>query len=56
MLVDAEPTIASRLMVDAAQVGLESTWCRDGAEALLVAGAEPPTVLVVAAGATTVDA
>jgi DNA-binding response OmpR family regulator len=56
LLVEAEPTIASRLMVDAAEVGLESTWCRDGAEALLVVGAEPPTVLVVAAGATTVDA
>jgi DNA-binding response OmpR family regulator len=56
MLVEAEPAIASRLIEDAAQVGLRTTWCRDGAEALIAIGAEPPDVLVVAAQTDTVDA
>jgi DNA-binding response OmpR family regulator len=56
MLVEADPTIASRLLDFAAQIGLQATWCRDGAEALIAIGAEPPGVLVVAARTDTVDA
>jgi DNA-binding response OmpR family regulator len=56
LLVEAEPTIASRLIDDAAAIGLEITWCRDGAEALIAIGAEPPSVLVIAARTDTVDA
>jgi DNA-binding response OmpR family regulator len=55
LLVEAEPTIASRLIDDAAAIGLEITWCRDGAEALIAIGAEPPSVLVIAARTDTVD-
>ena len=43
-------------MDDAAQIGIETTWCSDGAEALLAIGAEPPDVLVLAARIDTVDA
>ncbi len=56
MLVEAESAIASRLIADAARVGLQITWCRDGAEALIAIGAEPPDVLVIAAQTDSVDA
>lgn len=56
MLVEAEPTIAWRLLDDAKQIGLATTWCRNGAEALVAIGAEPPSVLVVAARTDMVDA
>ncbi|MBV9089994.1 MAG: response regulator transcription factor [Mycobacteriaceae bacterium] len=56
VLVERDPAIASVLVEDAAAVGLETTWCRDGAEALLAVGAEPPAVLIVAAATETVEA
>ena len=56
VLVDTDADIASQLMNDAAQIGIETTWCSDGAEALLAIGAEPPDVLVLAARTDTVDA
>lgn len=43
-------------MQAAAEIGIDTTWCRDGAEALLVVGAEPPNVLVIAARTDAVDA
>ncbi len=56
VLVDTDVDIASQLMDDAAQIGIDTTWCSDGAEALLVIGAEPPDVVVLAARTDTVDA
>ncbi|MCW2654067.1 MAG: two component transcriptional regulator, winged helix family [Mycobacterium sp.] len=56
VLVDADSAIASRLIDDAAGRGLATTWCRDGAEALLAVGAGPADVLVVAARTDTVGA
>jgi DNA-binding response OmpR family regulator len=55
VLVDTDADIASQLMDDAAQMGIETTWCSDGAEALLAIGAEPPDVLVLADRTDTVD-
>ena len=40
VLAETDPAIASQLMHAAAEIGIETTWCRDGAEALLVVGAE----------------
>ena len=56
MLVDTDSDIAAQLMEDAAQIGIDATWCGDGAEALLALGAEPPDVLVLADRIDTVDA
>jgi DNA-binding response OmpR family regulator len=56
VLVDTDADVASQLMDDAAQIGIDTTWCSDGAEALLAIGAEPPDVLVLAARTDTVDA
>lgn len=56
VLVETDPATASRLIQDAAQIGIDTTWCRDGAEALLAVGADPPDVLVIAAHTNTVDA
>jgi DNA-binding response OmpR family regulator len=56
MLVDADPDVASRLMDDAAEIGIDSTWCDDGAEALLAIGEDQPDVLVLAARTNVVDA
>ena len=56
VLVDTDADIAAQLMDDAAQIGIETTWCSDGAEALLAIGAEPPDVLVLADRIDTVDA
>ncbi len=43
-------------MDDAAEIGIETTWCDDGAEALLAIGEEQPNVLVLAARTNVVDA
>lgn len=56
VVAEADPVVAAELIRLAAQLGIESTWCRDGAEALLAVGAELPNVLVVAAETVTVDA
>jgi DNA-binding response OmpR family regulator len=56
VLVDPDVAVAAELMDAAAQIGIETTWCTDGAEALLAIGAEPPDVLVLAARTDTVDA
>ncbi len=56
MLAETDPTIATQLMDAGARMGIETTWCRDGAEALLAVGAEAPDVLVIAAQTNTVDA
>jgi DNA-binding response OmpR family regulator len=56
VLVDTNAAIASQLMDDAAQIGIETIWCSDGAEALLAIGAQPPDVLVLADRTDTVDA
>jgi DNA-binding response OmpR family regulator len=55
VLVDTDPAIASQFMDAAAENGIDSTWCSDGAEALLAIGANPPDVLVLAARTDTVD-
>ena len=49
VLVDTDANVASRLMEDAAAIGIGTTWYTDGAEALLAVGAERPDVLVLAA-------
>lgn len=56
VLVDTDADVASRLMEDAAASGISTTWCTDGAEALLAVGADRPDVLVLAARTDTVDA
>lgn len=56
MVVDTDADVASRLMEDAAEAGIDSTWCDDGAEALLALGVEQPDVLVLAARTNVVDA
>jgi DNA-binding response OmpR family regulator len=56
VLAETDPIIAARLMEDAAQIGIDTTWCRDGAEALLAVGADAPNVLVIAARTDAVDA
>lgn len=43
-------------MEAAALIGIETTWCRDGADALLTVGANPPSALVIAAHTDTVSA
>ena len=55
VLAESDPTVANELIEAAAQIGIETTWCRDGAEALLAVGAEIPNVLVIAAHTDTVD-
>lgn len=56
MLVDTDADVAAHLMDDAAKIGIETTWCDDGAEALLAIGVEQPNVLVLAARTSIVDA
>jgi DNA-binding response OmpR family regulator len=56
VLAETDASTASKFIDDAAQIGIETIWCRDGAEALLAVGAEAPDVLVVAAHTDTVDA
>jgi DNA-binding response OmpR family regulator len=54
--VDADENVAARLMDEAAEVGIGTTWCADGAEALLAIGVQQPDVLVLAAQTEVVDA
>jgi DNA-binding response OmpR family regulator len=56
VVVEALSTVAAALMEAAALIGIDTTWCRDGADALLTVGANPPSVLVVAAHTDTVSA
>ena len=56
LLVDADADVAARLRGDAAEVGIDTTWCADGAEALLAIGVQQPDVLVLAAQTKVVDA
>jgi DNA-binding response OmpR family regulator len=56
VLAEADPHVAGEIITAATMFGIESTWCRDGAEALLAVGAELPNVLVIAARIATVDA
>ena len=56
VLAEPDPTTASRRREDAARIGIDTTWCRDGAGALLAVGADAPNVLVIAAHTDTVDA
>ena len=55
VLAESDPTVAAALVGAATELGIETTWCRDGAEALLAVGAELPNVLVIAALIETVD-
>ncbi|CAN5393621.1 response regulator transcription factor [soil metagenome] len=55
VLAESDSAVAAELIAAAAQIGIETTWCRDGAEALLAVGAELPNVLVIAAHTDTVD-
>jgi DNA-binding response OmpR family regulator len=56
VLAEPDPATASQLIDAAAQIGIDITWCRDGAEALLAVGAEAPDVLVIAARTEAIDA
>ncbi len=56
VVVEANSKVAAALMEAAALIGIETTWCRDGADALLTVGANPPSVLVLAAHIDTVSA
>ena len=55
VLAESDAAVAAELIEAAAQIGIETTWCRDGAEALLAVGAEIPNVLVISAHTETVD-
>ena len=56
VVVEAISKVAAALIEAAALIGIETTWCRDGADALLTVGANPPSALVVAAHTETVGA
>jgi DNA-binding response OmpR family regulator len=56
VVVEADSNVASALVEAAAQIGIDTTWCRDGADALLTVGANPPSVLVIAAHTDTISA
>jgi DNA-binding response OmpR family regulator len=56
VLVESDSGVATALMDAAVQIGIETTWSSDGAEALLAVGVDPPDVLVLAARTDTVDA
>ncbi|MDR3658972.1 MAG: response regulator transcription factor [Mycobacterium sp.] len=56
VLCEDDSAIAADLMEDAAHAGLDTTWCRNGAETLLAVGAGVPDVLIIAARTATVDA
>jgi DNA-binding response OmpR family regulator len=56
VVVEANSAMAAGLVDSAAQIGIETTWCRDGVDALLTVGANPPSVLVIAAHTDTVSA
>jgi DNA-binding response OmpR family regulator len=48
VLCDSDPAIAAGLLEAVDAHGIRTTWCRDGASALLEVGALAPSVLVVA--------
>jgi DNA-binding response OmpR family regulator len=48
VLCDSDPAIAAGLLDAVDGRGIRTTWCRDGASALLEVGASAPNVLVVA--------
>jgi DNA-binding response OmpR family regulator len=56
VLAEVDSTIATDLMEDAARTGIDTVWCRNGAETLLAVGAGVPDVLVLSARTVTVDA
>ena len=56
VVVEAISKVAAALIEAAALIGIETTWCRDGADALLTVGANPPSALVVAAHTEPVSA
>lgn len=56
VLAEPDSDVATEFIEAATQAGIDTTWCRDGAEALLSVGAELPNVLIVAARMDTVDA
>lgn len=56
VLAESDADMAAAIIDAAARIGIETVWCRDGAEALLAVGAELPSVLVVAAHTDSVDA
>ncbi|KAA0082455.1 DNA-binding response regulator [Mycolicibacterium sp. P9-64] len=56
VVVEAISKVAAALIEAAALIGIETTWCRDGADALLAVGAHPPSALVVAARTEAVSA
>ncbi|MEW5811235.1 MAG: response regulator transcription factor [Actinomycetota bacterium] len=55
LIVDTDADVAARLVDDATEAGIESTWFDDGAEALLAIGIRQPDVLVLAACTAVVD-
>jgi DNA-binding response OmpR family regulator len=55
VLAESDSAVAAGLIEAAAQLGIETTWCRDGSKALLAVLAESPNVLVIAAHTYTVD-
>ena len=55
-VVEPDGDVAARLMDHAAGIGIDTTWCDDGAEALLEIGVEQPDVLVLAAHTSVVGA
>lgn len=48
VLCDSDPAMAEGLLEATEGYGIRTTWCRDGASALLEVGALAPSVLVVA--------
>lgn len=56
VFAETDQQMAAALMQAAAQIGLDTTWCRDGADTLLAVGAELPSVLIIAAHTETVEA
>jgi DNA-binding response OmpR family regulator len=55
VLAESDPAVATALIEAAAQIGIGTTWCRDGVETLLAVGAGLPDVLVIAAHTDAVD-
>jgi DNA-binding response OmpR family regulator len=49
LVVEPDPTIAAALLGSARRRAVRAEWCRDGGEALVLAGATQPDVLIVAA-------
>lgn len=54
LLADPDADMAAELLDRARRRGIRAEWCRDGGEALILAGATQPDVIVVAADLPTV--